>query len=447
MFAISLYDAPARSLYLIRDDRGIKPLYFTERGGFIAYSSEIKAFFQAGICSDAIDTLYSAHQYVFDFGLYGRTLFADVQSVVPGTYIQWSESEPCHKVVELSRSFDLWTYSSDDASSIQTLLRESVRRQIPNEVTWSLCLSGGIDSSILAWCTNQEIRRPNLFTLRDDLATPDLFGARATAEHLGLPLLEYHPQCAPEEVLLDYLWAREESEIASLFWFVMARGLANIGPVALCGQGADELFCGYGFHHDASDMVRYYADRLTAIRDKIELSVYGQLEEELGALSLGDETAALYRLFLREQLTLFQLEAVDKCCMASSVEMRVPYLDDDLVSVVSGIPLKELMRGEKDLLRDAFGGTGLPSLQRRKQLSGVHTLPSLHKEISALCAKIVPHEALYQSEAWIADTPVTAVCREALLLLMVDWRGHKVEHGDIEEFYERLKAKFRRRHL
>jgi asparagine synthetase B (glutamine-hydrolysing) len=367
MFAIALYDATVPRLLVARDRLGIKPLYLARHEQAVLYSSEIKAFFAAGVVTSEIDEIYCAHRRVFGFGPLGRTLFANVRSLDPG----------------------------------------------------------GVDSSILAACAlGDKGASGELFTIRDSSETDDLVAARAVADSVRRPLIECVVPGASLGLLCEYLLAREEYDLLSLYTFVFSRLVSDRATVALCGQGADEVFAGYSFHRDVDGTIATFAQRWEALRASVPGHVSEVIDQRFDQLKSGDRRRAFHQFFLREQLVWFQLEPLDKCSMAHALEVRVPYLHERLVSFVAGLPVTQIFEGEKQLLREAFSDSRIPTLNRPKQFAGRWTIPRLHDDMIGICNRLgATMSASSERKSWMADSIAESVCLEALLVLLTQCAG------------------------
>src|SRR5262249_1838949 len=141
-----------------------------------------------------------------------------------------------------------------------------------------------------------------------------------------------------------------EEQPSSLFglpFYVLCRVIAEYVNVSLHGEGADEMFGGYVPYLDRDS-------RLSSIRNRLpRLKPLGVAPSDLAVQAIRrlsqpdafeDYLEALFDINMSEPLERQHLVPVDKCAMASSVEIRVPYLDDLVVEFVSGLPLGFLVR-------------------------------------------------------------------------------------------------------
>ncbi|MCG8684958.1 MAG: asparagine synthase C-terminal domain-containing protein, partial [Desulfobacterales bacterium] len=193
---------------------------------------------------------------------------------------------------------------------LDDLLSESVRRQIPKEVSWGCLLSGGVDSSTIAALACREYGKINTFT--SGLAgSEDLIAASKVAEHLGTNHHEeiINPTELPK-LLKDVIGVSGSPDpyvaMSGLGTYVAARGAARFGAkVLLSGEGADELFAGYD---------EYLSEPEYSLNARLTHD-----QNDLGAT---------------ECLRL------DRCTMAYSIEARVPFLSPSMVRHARTIPIQ-----------------------------------------------------------------------------------------------------------
>lgn len=440
MFAIALYDASVPRLFLVRDPMGIKPLYFASQGASVAYSSELKSFFAAGLVSPEIDEVYGAHRHVFGFGPLGRTLFSEIRSVEPGTYLEVSAEGIRMYPTGLTATTSEGP-RHDILETVRDLVVTATRAQVPNEVPWGVLLSGGVDSSIIAMCAKSEGTAGRLFTIKDEIETNDLCAARAVADSLQQRLVECVVPTASSQLLFEYLVAREEYDLLSLYAFVLCKNVSASVRVALSGQGADEVFAGYAFHRDVQGTIAAFVLRWQSLRSKVSRTAVDVVDETLERLQHREQRRAFYQFFLREQLIWFQLDPLDKCSMAHGLEVRVPYLNKRLVRFIASLPVDAIFKGEKHLLREAFRGLNVPTLDRPKQFAGRWTIPRLHRGMVDVCRRLggsaLPSSYRY---AWMIDDVAEAACLEALLILMTQCAGKIPAATDIVDMENLIRS-------
>lgn len=253
MFAFVLWDASERRLFAVRDRLGIKPLYYAKLGGDLVLASEIKAMaghpaFRAALndvaCVDIINVLATPAP---------MTLFDGVFKLAPGEYLTAAHGQPLRKM-------RWWSPPShagagpvrfeEAVERVHERLKFAVRTRIAGEVETSVMLSGGVDSSLVLALASE-----GGATLRG-----------FTAAYVGDPLNEQAPAAeiaARFGLAHEVIEIEEDKAMAGTLALMAAMdepvadwacipldylsGAVHAGgvKVALVGEGADELFCGY----------------------------------------------------------------------------------------------------------------------------------------------------------------------------------------------------------
>jgi len=420
MFAIALWDKPRRRLVLARDRMGVKPLYYASTPDGLAFASEVKALLAGGLVRAELDPLgaelFLAHGFVP--GPY--TLFAGVRKLDPASLMvfedgkvveqrpywnPWEEGPP--------REAGPW---EEEQERLMELLRESVRARMISDVPLGVMLSGGLDSSLITALMAEQSSRPvQTFSIgfaEDEVS--ELGDAEQVARRFGTDHHALLTSAADHVGLLDEaLWHLEGpiADVSCLGFILLSRLAREHVTVALSGQGADELLGGYRKHEIAAmaAMVQRYvpapARRLTAAAarrpvrrstlargvlalatdDPVERLLamsrvlqpgeregllrpefmHPQAEEEIAGVvranlppvamsPLGETLHLDTRVALVDNMLLY----FDKMSMAASLEVRVPFMDHDVVSFCSRLPdsrrVSRMRR--KELLKRASRG-------------------------------------------------------------------------------------------
>lgn len=256
-FAIALLDERAGRLYLVRDRFGIKPLFYTERDGSIAFASEIKGLFHLTGMPRRLNrrrVLHTLHGLIMP----GETYFEDVHDLAPGSLLAISSAGARH-----TRYWDLPFVREDAARADEReaveeygrLLRESVRLRLHGDVEAGVFLSGGVDSAAIADGMAEAAGRPlKAFTIKFER---DGFDESAPAVNLARARgFEHHLlRIGPGGLAAAFdrsIWHGEiavgnSHGVAKLLLSELARPHVK---VALTGEGADESLAGYNvFRH------------------------------------------------------------------------------------------------------------------------------------------------------------------------------------------------------
>ncbi len=296
MFAFFVTDG--ERFVAARDPFGIKPLYVGEdRRGGLWFASELKAL--VGRCATMI-------------------------AVPPGAYLTESQ--------RVTRWFrPAWMTRTGTATAtaqeLVAALEPAVVKRLMSDVPVGVLLSGGLDSSLVAALAAKHLPRIATFAVGVEGA-PDLAAARVVAEHIGAT----HHECTfgvPDvsrhlDEIIYHLESYDAALIRSAMPCYFVSGLAaQRVKVVLTGEGADELFAGYGY--------------MQRMRDPTAL------HHECTRLLLG--------------LHAMNLQRVDRMTMAHGLEGRVPFLDVDFVDFAMGLDPALKVRAprglEKALLRAA----------------------------------------------------------------------------------------------
>lgn len=259
MFAIALWDERKGILLLARDRFGEKPLYYTECRGAFRFASEIKALLEDEALPRLLD-IESLNQYLtLGFVQPPRTMFQNIWKLAPGERLVLHRNgqreltrfwEPFRDGAEIRRirSLPLETH----AHEIRARLEHSVESCLIADVPVGAFLSGGVDSSaVVALMSRKSGQRIESVTLSypGDASCDELPFASRVADCTGANL---HPIVVRSEdaaaAFQDCVYHLDEpvSDPACINTFIASRHLRSAGvPVALVGEGADELFLGY----------------------------------------------------------------------------------------------------------------------------------------------------------------------------------------------------------
>jgi asparagine synthase (glutamine-hydrolysing) len=258
MFAIALWDAKKRALWLIRDRIGIKPLYYSIHSGRIVFASEIKALLEDPAQQRAVNEQALYHYLSFLTAPAPQTLFDGIQKLAPGTWLRVSEDGSIeeHKYWDvLDNSMLLQDASEEEiADSLLSELRRSVELRKVSDVPVGVFLSGGIDSTANAYLFSENVKdRVKTFTIGYKGDHPsyedETHVARKVSRLIGS---DHHELLLTVDDLVDFLpeMVRLQDEpigdpVCVPVYYVSKLARDNGVTVAQVGEGSDELFCGY----------------------------------------------------------------------------------------------------------------------------------------------------------------------------------------------------------
>ena len=250
IFAFALYDRGHRTLFLVRDPLGVKPLVYSIKNGKLAFGSEAKAVLASGLVSPEIDEA-SLHLTMNVRYIPGdRTFFAGIHRLPPGHALEFTEGRSRLRqyagidwTPDPARSKDEWL------EGIRHHYAEAVRRQLISDIPVGVSLSGGIDSSSIVAMLRRTASGPiQTFSLGFDEPTDETGDARFVADTYGTEHQEvvlHEPALAH---LADAIRHTEEPKVNSLQLYLLHRFIGQHVSVVLSGLGGDELFAGYDFY-------------------------------------------------------------------------------------------------------------------------------------------------------------------------------------------------------
>ncbi|MGA8025507.1 MAG: asparagine synthase-related protein [Bryobacteraceae bacterium] len=374
-FAIAVIDLRIQRCHLIRDFRGVKPLFYAQLSGgkTWAFASHIKALFQCSELSTGLDFVALAEKRVLSFWSSDRTFFERIHQLLPGHSLSLPIcSQDCGRTPspELrpllkpeSSLVNDFSDREDIGNRCASVIASALAKRLEHsEVTpVILALSGGVDSSLLAaLAADRSPETLSTMTIHDGFETEDLDCATDLAKALRL---SHRCFLVTAQEFFDS-YPRMVAECASpnqgYSAFFLGRAMRELYPgakVLLMGEGADELFVGYSL---LMEHQRYRAKSLRALydrgRDRIAESPLLQRVILWETAKPGDVWLDLIEMFQHEQLVNLHLVPFDHGPMAHSIECRVPYLGDEVIEFIQDIPAEaRVLRGcTKILLRLAL---------------------------------------------------------------------------------------------
>lgn len=430
-FAITILDRRLQKVFLFRDRMGVKPFYLYQKNNVFAFASEIKAFKAAGLPLSLNEGGVGKY-LIFKYSPGDQTLFTEVERLKPAEMLEFDlekSSIKREKYWELSSEIKAFKGSYSDAKAeLRYLLETAVRDRLIGDVPIANYLSGGLDSSLIAYYLRggnhvHYCAVKNRGDLKAEGTTSDGHYAALLAKDWNLDLREIPigienltPEHLNEAVTACDDLIADGSIIPAM---LIAKAAAEDHRVVLSGMGADELFLGYNGH---------FLMRLNAMADKVpglkpiagsvmrnisagrgpfkayrrylqkwgnnlgkpfeasRFSLVGDVDSAVSVIN-GDagfeEFVAPYFSnnqnlfdslfeFEMENFLVKNLNYLDRSSMAYSMESRVPYLDADLVTFAAGLPLDFKMSRtfkSKKILKEAYQAE-LPDYVTRRRKAG-----------------------------------------------------------------------------
>ncbi len=415
MFAFALWDRQAKSLTLVRDRLGVKPLVYARLAdGGLAFASEIHA-----LCAHSgIDLSWDREalsQYLACLYVPAPlTLHQGIKKLPPGHWLAWKDGQVTTGQWWQPHFGEGDTMSEEQAvEAVMPLLDRAVARRLVADVEVGCFLSGGIDSSVITALMakqrkDQGLPPPKTFTMTfDEAAYDERHEARLIATHLGTTHRELPAQSNLADFLPQMVTAFGEpfGNPTALLIRELSRQTRQHVTVALAGDGGDEVFGGYPRYKGgiwaefASSMlpkpVRWVASKLAVLIPESQSGrhAWRRAREFLSALALTqperyahwveyfgpDQRQALLKLAslpaspiadlygglgMDDPLDAMQatdllsflpgnlLAYGDAMSMSVALEVRLPLLDHQLVERVAGLSSRtRFARGQKTILK------------------------------------------------------------------------------------------------
>ena len=417
-FAFSLYDRKTKKILIARDRFGIKPLHIYEDNHQIIWGSEMKAIFSFSIIKKLNHS--SLQMYLkFNYIPQPYSILENCSKLEPGYLIEIDKNhkitkEQYYKVDFKNNEYNITSYK-EAQNKLREVLEESVVKRMVADVPLGAFLSGGIDSSVIVSLASKHTQNLNTFSIgyKDEPMFDETKYARLVAEkyktnHTAFQLTNDDLFGQLNQVL-DYT-DEPFADSSGLAVNILSMNTRKKATVALSGDGADEIFSGYNKH-----MAEYIA-RSGGIKNKIVVagkplwevlpksrnSKIGNLNRQLLRFSKGvekgnkerywdwagilsDENALKYLKNDPDQFKLMKdnilgdhllsddyngvliqdvnqvlvsdmLTKVDLNSMNNSLEVRVPFLDHNVVDFAFSIPAEyKIGKGiKKKILQETF---------------------------------------------------------------------------------------------
>ena len=418
IFAFALWDTRLKAMLLARDPMGVKPLYYVQQHRRFVFASEVRALLAGGAVEAQVDLVgldtflaYGSVQEPF-------TLVKGVMSMPPAHFAWITDPEKMQlKRYWMPIPLEQYIFTSIDAAqeAVHSLLKEAVQLQMVSDVPLGAFLSGGVDSSAIVALMRQAYDTP-IKTFSIVFEDPKFDERRYSAQVARVNDTEHHELeltgAMVKSELHRALNALDQPSIDGLNTWFVSKLVKEAGvTVALSGVGGDELFVGYGgfdthlrmqtwqkafrllprsFGRILQSVSRndrcqkmgqrmgyaypgYFLTRqvFSAYQRRLLVSgknvpVYDWFSNCFGEVLADsthcpDEIARISLFEMRTYMLSTLLRDTDQMSMAHSLEVRVPLIDSELVTLMLTLPgaFKKSPGIPKPLLV-AAAGKGLP---------------------------------------------------------------------------------------
>ncbi len=413
MWAFALLDKKKNQLFCARDRVGVKPFYYTDTNEVFAFASEYKAFIKSKLVKFEINE-DQQFDYLVNANLEtsSQSLFKGIEELKPSHYLVY-DLITHHKYIQqyytVSTQSIVEKSDSDIIQLIEEKLCHAIQLRLRSDVEIGSCLSGGLDSSIIAGIVThlQPNKQLKLFTaVFPNESFDESNYAKSVADAVKGNWKTVTPTADEFFRDIEELNYYQDLPVWSTSTYsqhrVMKLASENNIKVVLDGQGADELFAGYAHHYMAlwkenigfktirnineakqtiPNAYKLFGKQL--VKDSLGLSVdYAQYFTENNKQHSKSVNQKLASSLNQQLLTDYNgrlksfLKCEDRCSMAFGIESRVPFADDvELVDFIFSIAgSRKIQHGiSKYLLREATKKYIPPQIYARRDKIGFDT--------------------------------------------------------------------------
>ena len=460
MFAFALWDEKNEEGFLVRDRFGIKPLFYTETDDKIYFASEIKALLGTLSHKPSLN-LQSLHLLMnFRYVPGVKTLFNKIFHLEPGNYIHWKNNS--FKIKNWQKETYHYNNPADLLNETRNALQNALSRQLVSDVPLGAYLSAGLDSSTIVSLAIQKISAKKnfpTFTIQTGDSPKEARHAKETADFFGIKNIQESLSCDVKSILPRLIWHLETPKVNAYQSALVASLASRHVKVVLSGLGGDEIFLGYNMHRlmaflslinnslgskfpgmigasaskifahmgmkfeelgRGGKMISALPDFATAYGilrnvwddEKMRRKIYGprMLDENLDdAFSIlkscwpahEDPVRSMAAYEIRQKMVNDFLLQEDRLSMAFGLEVRVPFLDEDLVSLINHVDRRILMQNgkPKKFMQEVIGSWLPPQILNRPK-SGfqvpIHQFFQSH--LRPLCTRYLSRKRLEEDQ-------------------------------------------------
>ncbi|MFT8308300.1 asparagine synthase (glutamine-hydrolyzing) [Acetobacter malorum] len=367
MYAIALYDSAQDELLLCRDPFGIKPLYFTEFEGGVAFASEPAVLLAANLAPRNASPTARDELLQLQFTTGRETIFKGISRVLPGETLRIVQG----RILDRQRLSPLPSppktqppLTEETAlAQLDEALMNSVQAHERADVPFGLFLSGGIDSASLLTAMS---RLPRPEKLRTWTAVFDAPNAANEAEAAAALARGAQAEHQTVRITANKVWQHLPAIVGCMddpaadyaiipTWFLAQEATKDV-RVILSGEGGDELFAGYGRYRSAVRpwwqggrrmWRRGMFDSLDILRNRPTRWRDGIMAAEMAAPHAPTRLSAAQAVDIAEWLPNDLLLKLDRCLMAHGLEGRTPLLDPIVADLAWRLPDTLRVRGDK----------------------------------------------------------------------------------------------------
>ncbi|MFW5805310.1 MAG: asparagine synthase (glutamine-hydrolyzing) [Bacteroidales bacterium] len=458
MFAFALYDMSNESILLARDRFGIKPLYYHIDGNNLFFGSEIKAILHYEPGLKIIRPQSLADYFTYRYVPSPYSIYQDIYKLEPGSYMLIKQGKPMVKKYHEFTGNNLHIKQKDITPALYSMFKNSVKMHTQSEVPVGSFLSGGYDSSAIVYMLKKNKLTANTFSIgfSDWEESEDQY-AKLVADHFNMPHFSKKAKGGHLDMMDKLMYHYDEpiADISIIPTYLVSELAAGHNKAVLSGEGADELFSGYTWHYENMEALNRQKRWWQKNPDLPPFSVeaysramaMGHLRHnELTSLftqeykeHIPEDSDWFYRKhatgkpdldrFRRMDLRCFMgelvLTKIDRASMAHSLEVRVPFLENELSDFLMKLPPDLVYKkGYKkyrlyQLIKNALPE---PILKRKKQ---GFVGPDIYYQNKSWYQQVVNDSQLVKDKILNSKTLTNYIDRESYWKL---WKFAVLEH-------------------
>jgi asparagine synthase (glutamine-hydrolysing) len=367
MFAFAVWDLHRASLFLARDRFGIKPLYLAQDDQRLRFASSVPALLAGGGIDTRLDPIALHHHFTLHTVVPApRTVLAGVRKLPPATTMtvdaDGQVAQQVYWTLDATRPAQAMSEADWLATTRQVLARAVERHRLAADVPVGVLLSGGLDSSLLVGLLADHV--DDLLTFSIGFEGVGAGSEKADEFEYSDPIAKlfktrHHKHLIPNSEVLarlpEAVAAMTEPMVSHdvIAFYLLSERVSKEVKVVLAGQGADEVFGGY-FWYPRMDAEtgpaverfrRHYFDRDHAEYLEMVAPAWHvpDVTAELVARELAKPQAdtfldEVWRFDVTTLIVDDPVKRVDNMPMAWGLEVRVPFLDHDLVELAAKMP-------------------------------------------------------------------------------------------------------------
>jgi len=456
MFALAIYDFEKKTLVLARDRMGKKPLYWSEFNGTLVFASELKGILEHPLCAKEIDPVSLELYLSLDYVPTPRSIFKNIYKLEAGSYLTY-QNKKIDKKTFWKLDFTETRVTFDEALlKLDNKIEESVKKRLVSDVPLGIFLSGGLDSSTIAYYA-KKFAKGDLHTFSVGFSE-ESFDETKYSEQVSkyLNTKHHHTTLSQKDCLnlipnIAEILDEPMADASIIPTYLLSKFTKENVTVALGGDGGDELFAGYPtfradkfftFYKILPSFIRTiiskvvnmipvsetnfsFGFKMKKFVEGIDSDIYKTHQNWLGTFNEGSISMllkapstkplntwissvtaqigsnktknSLLGMYMKTYMMDEVMVKVDRASMKASLETRSPLLDFELVDYVNTLPYSMKQHGftGKYILKKLMQGK-LPDniIWRSKKGFGIPLSKWLKEDLKGFVSENLNKEAI-----------------------------------------------------